>query len=278
MAQYHNDVEYWLGISDSTSRFYVQYHKGAKVIVDFDIGIISVVSYGDNDRISAHRINQAVENSLQTNVPWSHIANDQGDLSSSPSLVIAKTAISHTSADVGDIAKQQFYLVGDHLSLRREMYEASFASASKQTGIPSDVLVAMVETGNQFNPYAVKDGRIGLMAIDPSLMGMQAMISSGQEARIPTEQELQDPHTNIHLGASYLSYLENMYEHVTNPTARTYLAIIAYSWGMDDVDARLRPTPETSIKDVLYNLTVAPKEVRDTFTAVRKELQRFGWK
>lgn len=104
-------------------------------------------------------------------------------------------------------------------------YKAEVDKYSKEYGVSSELVYAVIRAESKFNKDAVSDrGAVGLMQI-MSTTGEWAAEKIGL-----TQVDLMDPDTNIHIGTYYLAYLLDMY------SGDEVCAVAAYNAGPSNVD------------------------------------------
>jgi soluble lytic murein transglycosylase-like protein len=113
----------------------------------------------------------------------------------------------------------------------RDALARALLAASQEHGLPPALVLAVIEVGSAFDPYAVSHkGALGLMQVLPST-GAPIARRLGIPWRGP--QTLFDPHANLRIGVAYLRELIDRYANVR-------AALAAYNWGPGEIDARLR--------------------------------------
>lgn len=108
-------------------------------------------------------------------------------------------------------------------------YLSTFRLASAQTGIDTELLLAIARTESAFNPRALSPvGARGLMQLMPG-----TAVKEGFPRRAPLAQ-LFDPSTSIFLGAKHLKRVIDLYD------GKWWLAFAAYNAGAGAVDKWLK--------------------------------------
>lgn len=115
--------------------------------------------------------------------------------------------------------------------LLKQAFPIHFAEAvlhaAEATGTEPLLIVAVMRVESHFNPQAVSPkGAKGLMQVMPSTgtwVAEQLGMANFDVSR------LEDPKTNIHIGAWYLAYLQNMFDN------NLVAAIAAYNGGLGNV-------------------------------------------
>jgi soluble lytic murein transglycosylase len=141
-----------------------------------------------------------------------------------------------------------------------------------ETGIDPAVLFALIRTESAFDPIAVsRAGAVGLTQLMPATAEEVAArirrqggpdyfhIDNGEDDDANTDGnpvlDLRDPAINIHIGASYLAYLN---DRMGDPL----LALLAYNGGMNRV-RRWRNTTPGNLPVDLFAETVEYAETRN---------------
>ena len=116
---------------------------------------------------------------------------------------------------------------------------------SARFGLPTGLVLAMIEVESQFDAFAVsRVGAMGMMQILPST-GKALAARLGMGWRGP--RTLFDPVANVTLGIAYLAELRDRFGHL--PTA-----LAAYNWGPSAIGRRLStgaPIPKGYVQRVL---------------------------
>ncbi len=118
-----------------------------------------------------------------------------------------------------------------------QRYYASVEKYSTQYGVSPSLVMAIIRTESNFNPFAVSGApAYGLMQLVPTSGGREAMKRARGIDQAPTTEALFDADRNIELGTAYLSVLsEAEFRPVANPESRDYCVIAAYNTGPRNV-------------------------------------------
>jgi membrane-bound lytic murein transglycosylase C len=118
-----------------------------------------------------------------------------------------------------------------------ERYRASVTKYSTQYHVSPSLVLAIMRTESNFNPFAVSGApAYGLMQLVPTSGGREAQRRVSGTDQTPTSDYLLDPEHNIELGVAYLSVLSNdEFNTVTDQSSRDYCVIAAYNTGPHNV-------------------------------------------
>ncbi len=128
-------------------------------------------------------------------------------------------------------------MVEEHYEIRSYQYADIVQRASKQYGIPENLIYAIIKTESSFNPYAVSwANAYGLMQIVPKTAGADVFKLVKNKPGQPTPEYLFNPENNIDTGTAYLYILKNRYlKEVKNHLSQEYSMISAYNGGTGGV-------------------------------------------
>lgn len=157
-------------------------------------------------------------------------------------------------------------MVGDYQSKSEHKYEAIVQKYAHKYNVPPALVLGIIQTESNFNPYAVSGApAYGLMQIVSSTAGADAYELINGKKGMPTKEMLFDPETNIHYGVAYLSILFNRYlPDVKNKQSQEYCVIAAYNAGAGSVlrtfhndkaqaFARINALSPTRVYDTLHS-------------------------
>jgi soluble lytic murein transglycosylase len=129
---------------------------------------------------------------------------------------------------------------------------------ARESEVPEELLYGLIRTESAFDPAIYsRAGAIGLTQLMPATaLDMAGRLSrrGGPQYSQGGKIELQDPETNIHLGAFYLRYLMNNLEH-------PMFALLSYNGGMGRV--RRWRAAERSFPADLFLETIEINETRE---------------
>ncbi|UDG79593.1 membrane-bound lytic murein transglycosylase MltC [Candidatus Steffania adelgidicola] len=127
-------------------------------------------------------------------------------------------------------------LVPKHMEKRAYKYLSIIRRASKHYGVDQSLILAIIQTESNFNPYAVSHAdALGLMQVVRKTAGRDVFKMKGKWGQ-PNRRDLLDPENNIDIGTAYLSMLQNSYlGGIANPVSRRYAVITAYNGGAGSV-------------------------------------------
>lgn len=132
-----------------------------------------------------------------------------------------------------EISYVDMQMSGDYQSKAEHKYEDIVKKYARQYGIEPSLVLGIIHTESNFNPYAVSGApAFGLMQIVPSTAGADAYeLINGKKGK-PTKEMLFNPETNIQYGVAYLSILSQRYlANISNATSKEYCIITAYNAG-----------------------------------------------
>lgn len=168
-------------------------------------------------------------------------------------------------------------VIAKSLKKRLKQYRPLVNQYAKKYELPPALILALIEQESSFNPEARSPrNAVGLMQLVAHEGGSAAYRFSERKTGIPTLQELQDPKTNIRLGAAYLRLLlDRHFDDIKDEELRVAVALAAYNWGPTRLRNLMerRGTPAT-VKELEALLEQhAPLETRNY---VRKVTMRMG--
>jgi soluble lytic murein transglycosylase len=151
-------------------------------------------------------------------------------------------------------------------------YNDLIETYAKENGIPAGTFFGLVRTESAFVPSNRSwAGAVGLTQLMPATaLEMAGRLSrrGGPDYIQDREIDLEDPETNLHLGAVYLAYLMDRME---NPM----LALLAYNGGMGRV--RRWRNAEQSLPPDLFLETIEYPETRDYGRKVLTAAAAYGY-
>jgi membrane-bound lytic murein transglycosylase C len=118
-----------------------------------------------------------------------------------------------------------------------DRYRASVDKYAAQYHVSSSLVLAIMRTESNFNPFAVSGApAYGLMQLVPTSGGRAAMKRAQGLDQTPTPEYLYDPEHNIELGTAYLAVLGgNEFHAIDKQDSRDYCVIAAYNTGPRNV-------------------------------------------
>jgi membrane-bound lytic murein transglycosylase C len=165
--------------------------------------------------------------------------------------------------------------------LRVRKYSPLVLNAATQYHLPPEMIYAMIETESSFNPRARSGAKaVGLMQVTPRGGAQVAYHFVDDLDAKPTIEQLQDPRTNIHLGAAYMRVLLDQYfDDIPNEDVRMAAALAAYNWGPTKVRAVLRvegvPASVEKFQKMLRK-HAAPVETRDYVRIISQRMDSYS--
>lgn len=123
-------------------------------------------------------------------------------------------------------------MIANHVEVRARRYLPMVRKSSRQYGIDTSLILAIMEVESSFNPYAVSYANaLGLMQVVPKTAGRDIFVRKGLDGQ-PDQNYLFDPTRNIDAGTMYLTILRDEYlDGITHPTSKLYAMISAYNSG-----------------------------------------------
>jgi hypothetical protein len=118
-----------------------------------------------------------------------------------------------------------------------DRYRASVEKFSAQYSVSPSLVLAVIRTESNFNPFAVSGApAYGLMQLVPTSGGRAALKRVQGVDQTPTPEFLLDPEHNIELGSAYLGMLNTVdFQAINDPQSRDYCVIAAYNTGARNV-------------------------------------------
>lgn len=137
----------------------------------------------------------------------------------------------------GNILRVQIPMVADRNRVSAHAFGDSVRHASHRFNIPESLILGVIETESEFNPYAVSPASAyGLMQVVPKTAGADVFQKIFKKSGQPSRQYLFKPDNNILVGTAYLSILRDNYlSGIRHPTSQLYCIISAYNSGSGNV-------------------------------------------
>lgn len=269
-------VAAWESFIEETQRYWQLVVGRAVIEVDYLGGIIHVAADAFDEQEARAELRTGARAIVGGTGLWR-------DLERSPATVQAALASLDRHAPEsfptrdGWRAEQMIYLVREHMTLRAERLVQTVRRECEDRGLPTNMVLALVEAESMFNPLAFSaDGAIGLMQLHPETQGRFAVERLGLGERAPTRDELEDPQRNIALGCAYLGYLVNEeFEYVEDVEARRMTALAAFGWGVLNVHKRLNVDRDMTSSQFDYRLAAAPPRTRAFVRRILKRRERY---
>jgi membrane-bound lytic murein transglycosylase C len=133
-----------------------------------------------------------------------------------------------------------------------ERYRASVEKYSAQYHVSPSLVLAIMRTESNFNPFAVSGApAYGLMQLVPTSGGRAALKRVQGVDQTPTPEYLYDPEHNIELGTAYLGVLgDSEFRTVANQDSRDYCVIAAYNTGARNVTRTFASDKIEALNDI----------------------------
>src|SRR5882757_255645 len=133
-----------------------------------------------------------------------------------------------------------------------ERYRASVEKYSAQYHVSPSLVLAIMRTESNFNPFAVSGApAYGLMQLVPTSGGRAALKRAQGIDQTPTPEYLFDPEHNIELGTAYLAVLgNNEFRTIDNPNSRDYCVIASYNTGPRNVTRTFANDRNAALNDI----------------------------
>ncbi len=154
-------------------------------------------------------------------------------------LVTNKIQSRQIKSDQGDKTTQfvTLIMVKNFEAKGADRYRASVDKYSAQYSVSPSLVLAVIRTESNFNPFAVSGApAYGLMQLVPTSGGRAALKRVQGVDQTPTPEFLLDPEHNIELGSAYLGMLSTVdFQAINDPQSRDYCVIAAYNTGARNV-------------------------------------------
>jgi membrane-bound lytic murein transglycosylase C len=146
----------------------------------------------------------------------------------------------------------QITMVQNFSNRQADKYRPVVTRFADQFGISSSLVLAVIRTESNFNPFAVSSApAYGLMQLVPTSGGREAYRKAKGRDTIPSRDYLFDPENNIELGTAYLNVLSyNQLESIENSISREYCVISAYNTGPRNVFKAFSSDAGTAVNQI----------------------------
>jgi membrane-bound lytic murein transglycosylase C len=133
-----------------------------------------------------------------------------------------------------------------------EKYRTSVAKYSAKYNISPSLVLAIMRTESNFNPFAVSSvPAYGLMQLVPPSGGREAYKRVTGVDQTPTAEYLYDPEHSIELGAALLGELNtNDFKTINKQDSRDLCVIAAYNTGARNVTKTFDKDPKAALVDI----------------------------
>lgn len=146
----------------------------------------------------------------------------------------------------------QITMISNFSNRQADKYRPAVTKFAGQFGISSSLVLAVIRTESNFNPFAVSSApAYGLMQLVPTSGGRDAYRKAKGRDTIPSRDYLFDPDNNIELGTAYLNVLSfNQLESIENSVSREYCVISAYNTGPRNVFKAFSPDTGAAVNQI----------------------------
>jgi membrane-bound lytic murein transglycosylase C len=164
----------------------------------------------------------------------------------------AKTRIVDQNGAKKSALFTQMTMVSNFSNRQADRYRPVVTKFADQFGISSSLVLAVIRTESNFNPFAVSSApAYGLMQLVPTSGGRDAYRKAKGQDAIPSREYLFDAENNIELGTAYLNVLAyNQLESIENTVSREYCVISAYNTGPRNVFRAFSPDSDAAINRI----------------------------
>lgn len=262
---------------------YVKYTQGYKsrVVTDFDHGVLTVETLDDKDPEGSLKA-AIVAALLTSNDPSAVDLFSDKDVALEPSRKPYLFGLVHdnTGKSVGTRSQAEkfaAFLVPQKMQLRpvageagkevrfvrltmvknfeargAEHYRASVDKYSAQYHVSPSLVLAIIRTESNFNPFAVSGvPAYGLMQLVPTSGGREAYKRVQGVDQTPTPEYLFDPDHSIELGSAYLGVLDGTeFRGIDNQESRDLCVIAAYNTGPRNVTRTFSADKKQALSDI----------------------------
>ena len=144
---------------------------------------------------------------------------------------------------------------------KARIYLPRAQAMSKKFGVPTSVVLAVMQTESGFNPMARSHiPAYGLMQIVPRSAGIDVYRYLYKKRRLLSPSYLYNSNNNIKLGTAYLHLIYTKYlKAIKNPTSRLYCTIAAYNTGAGNVSRTFSGTTSPAKAARKINKMTAPQ-------------------
>ncbi len=240
----------WDKVDKAGVKVFVDYDEDAKgrKKIEFEKGLVQIEVIEDKSRENfskedlLKRINQEL-GEVAKSKDGNGVAFLKGQFEKEKTLeaVAHPTRTEYTPAD--GVPKVKYTvsvpLKENHLSERGKQYYPLAKKFGDLYGLPTDLILAVMECESSFNPYADNGLAYGLMQLVPKYGAYDAALTAFGEKQLIPPFKLKNPEVNAHLGCAllyqYLFWDAYLAKYQKTPYKHQLMGIAAYNAGIGNV-------------------------------------------
>lgn len=248
----------WLRVERTGVKEFVDYGEDgkSKTKIQFEKGTLTVEVIEDvaKENLLKEDILKRLKDQVRTTEnavdgTGVQVLKGQIDPAKEKAALAAPTRETYTAPDGSSKVKYtvEVPMKANHLNERAQQYVPLAKAVSARYGVPTDLILAVMECESTFNPYADNGIAFGLMQLVPTSGAFDAAgVVFGEKQKLPPHK-LKNAEINANLGAAllmqYLTYDAYLGTHKNTPYKHQLLGTAAYNAGIGNALNFINKTP-----------------------------------